>query len=692
MARGYANQLAFRRIIPLSKGGRNNDSKEVDTLLTGLNRSSERLQTLWFTFLTLTVYLSISAWNTTDKMLFLESQLTLPLLNVPLPLVSFYILAPLSYMLIHFYMLLNLVLLARTAGVLEKCIEKIVTGDPHGDEIVRAKVENILFLQILVGDRSEREGVNSIYLNAIAFLTIVVTPVLLLMMFQANFLPYHNEIVSWIHRSIIFIDLILICLLWPAYMNNWGRYKAPTLRIRGITSTLATTFIVFWCLGLAVYPDEHLYVWRANLLRLFELNDSNLTAEKASIPRLIALLSPHNTLDLRGEDLINMATLNDIKDRNENHTYLQRWLPVLSLSGRDLTGANLDFTDIRHVDFSYATLNRVRMNLSLVSQSNFRGASLKEASLVGAQVQRVAFSGTAMQNSNFWRADLRGSGLVDVDLSQANLEGAQLQGANVFRSILTASSLRNANMEGTLFRNSHLEGVFFDGSTIDGAVFDEIDLHASSFRKAKLKNTLIKNVIVWNSDLHESVDQSSRVSRAVNLPLKHCRIDDRYIEQVLDRYGCEWSEADDMILRSKIVGRLIYAENAKPSKSARKSVKLTLALDRNRQSQIWEELDRNSPTADKFDQILADAWIRIGCASNVPYVIRSFTEFMHLPDEIDTDYNSGRYGYDVVRKYTPFSDAHTTMPKLAKAYLDKGCSGNRDLYEFTIRFLRTLAD
>jgi hypothetical protein len=77
------------------------ETKELDALVSALNRSAERLQTLWFSFLAVTVYFAIAALTTTHRMLLLEEGQTLPLVNVKLPLLPFYIIAPAFYVLIH---------------------------------------------------------------------------------------------------------------------------------------------------------------------------------------------------------------------------------------------------------------------------------------------------------------------------------------------------------------------------------------------------------------------------------------------------------------------------------------------------------------------------------------------------------------------------------------------------------------
>jgi hypothetical protein len=45
--------------------------EEIDALAAAMGRSAERLQTLWFTFLAVTLYFAISAFTTTHRMLLL---------------------------------------------------------------------------------------------------------------------------------------------------------------------------------------------------------------------------------------------------------------------------------------------------------------------------------------------------------------------------------------------------------------------------------------------------------------------------------------------------------------------------------------------------------------------------------------------------------------------------------------------
>jgi len=133
------------------------DTYDAEALVAALNHSAERVQTLWFSFLTFMLYLTITVATTTHRMLFLEAPLKLPLLNIPVPLLAFYFVTPIILVIFHFYLLLNLVLLARTAKSFEDALLYATRNDEEARETFRMRVENTIFAQLLVGGRLERQ-------------------------------------------------------------------------------------------------------------------------------------------------------------------------------------------------------------------------------------------------------------------------------------------------------------------------------------------------------------------------------------------------------------------------------------------------------------------------------------------------------------------------------------------------------
>jgi hypothetical protein len=202
------------------------DTKDLDALLGSLNSSAERFQTLWFSFLGLTLYLAIAALATTHRNLLLGEPQTLPILNIKVELLPFYVIAPLLYLVFHFYLLMMLVLLARTAAEFDKLLRTTLTEEADRERY-RARVENALFLQLLVGMKGERSGLNALLLGLIALITIALAPLATLVLMQMMFLPYHHFRITWWHRGIVVADFVLIVVMTYRCFFPRGARKAP---------------------------------------------------------------------------------------------------------------------------------------------------------------------------------------------------------------------------------------------------------------------------------------------------------------------------------------------------------------------------------------------------------------------------------------------------------------------------------
>jgi hypothetical protein len=165
MERGRApRQLARAKSGGSDSDTNEPDTKEVEALADALNHSAELVQTLWFKFLYFMVALVVVIGTTTHRTLFLESPLKLPPLpdipiplplpDIPLLLLAFYIVTPVIFVIVHFYVLLNLVLLAGTARTFEDAGAR-VSEDGEAREKSHAH-RNTLFVRLLVGGRRER--------------------------------------------------------------------------------------------------------------------------------------------------------------------------------------------------------------------------------------------------------------------------------------------------------------------------------------------------------------------------------------------------------------------------------------------------------------------------------------------------------------------------------------------------------
>src|SRR5215469_16907826 len=91
------------------------DAKDLGELQKALNEAAGKASVLWTTFITFQLYLAIAFGSVTHRDLFLATPIKLPLLNVDLPVVGFFFVAPMVLLIFHFYVFLQLLGLASKA-------------------------------------------------------------------------------------------------------------------------------------------------------------------------------------------------------------------------------------------------------------------------------------------------------------------------------------------------------------------------------------------------------------------------------------------------------------------------------------------------------------------------------------------------------------------------------------------------
>ncbi|HZZ63695.1 MAG TPA: hypothetical protein VFE63_21450 [Roseiarcus sp.] len=138
-------------------------------------------------------YLAVAAGAVTHKDLFFEKPVKLPFLNIELPLLAFFFLAPLLFLVVHAYTLVHLVMLTDKAKRYHQALYEQISNDKTLPEDVRERNEAVrealrrqlpsnLFVQFLAGPKDVRDSLFGYLLRAIAWVTLVVAPVLLLLM------------------------------------------------------------------------------------------------------------------------------------------------------------------------------------------------------------------------------------------------------------------------------------------------------------------------------------------------------------------------------------------------------------------------------------------------------------------------------------------------------------------------------
>ncbi len=502
---------------------------------------------LWLSYLFVLFYLAVAGGAVTHADLFLEKPVKLPFLNVELPLLAFFFVAPILFLFVHAYTLVHLVFLTDKAKRFDQALSAQIgddsaattyAGDPRIKAIagVRGQLPSNIFIQFLAGPRDRRAGSFGWLLRLIAWSTLAVAPILLLLLFQLQFLPFHNNWITWTHRLALTIDLALIWWLWRKIIEG-REMVAPRPRAarwwRGLGAFLTGCCVLF-SLVVATFPGE----WQDSLPsleifpkmvksrarsepeaasfrnRIASYIDWVWSSEKVSLRDWIfssrvdevtrrRVLPISNTLVLTGFNIYEGLNIDDpdkVKGRN--------W--VFRARGRDLKGAIFDLAILPKVDFKGAKLEAARLESTDLPDTRLDDAELQGASLARSRLRGASLSAARLEGASLSDAELQGASLAGAQLQGASLVGAKLQGARLDCEALgdlgemcvqlQGASLQYAQLQGASLANAQLQGASLEGAQLQGASLEGAQLQGASLQAAVLDVTDLSTAWLWRTN------------------------------------------------------------------------------------------------------------------------------------------------------------------------------------------------
>jgi uncharacterized protein YjbI with pentapeptide repeats len=479
---------------------------------------------LWLSYLFLMFYFAVAAGAITHVDLLLENAVKLPFLNVELPLLGFFSVAPVLFIVVHTYTLVHFVLLGRKASLFHERLYSLFPKAADGSAVdvrnkvvregLRAQLPSNVFVQLLAGPSDIRANSFGLLLRVISFCTLAIAPILVLLLFQVQFLPYHDAYVTWISRISILVDVSLLWWLWPKISS---RRPAPTgahLKIRAFSAAAASSLLVLtFSFSVASFPGERadaslptvniiptawkppslstLSSWQAfsrwiDSLSLVSVHKLLFAGPIDDVTRRRSSLFS-NTLVLTNFDVYNALKIDDPnkigwKDR------------ILTLRGRHLEGAIFDDAKLLKTDLSFAFLEHASFSGAIMPGVDLRGAHLDGASLLttnlkGADLTSANLLGASIVLSHFEGASLLSANLIGAAVVESYFSGAILDDAD-FRGAIdqladndnvgpnfTGASLKQTDFQGALLINTNfgaadLSGAYFWRSDLDGSKFD----------------------------------------------------------------------------------------------------------------------------------------------------------------------------------------------------------------------------
>jgi uncharacterized protein YjbI with pentapeptide repeats len=502
------------------------DPFDVEALESAVNDSATRVSAIWISFLIFSLYLLIAATTVTQRQLLLADPIKLPVLNIDLPLWGFFFLAPILFVILHIYVLLQVLLLGRTTAAYNAAVARVQLS-PEENISVRQRLANTLFAQIFAGSPREREGFIGALLRAMVWITLAIAPILILLAFQFSFLAYHSHIATWTHRFLILVELAAFFLIWPLALDAQKEFQWPKvgadlrhlgalcwrafgpkeqrreewlwLRQRAAPLTASLLFI-FVSLAIATFPGEPY----ANLLTLKSPFSVQCNSWFAGQFGLISF--PFDRLILQKANVVE-----DKKFRQILQNASERGLPpsaserTQNFSGRDLNCSDLSLADLRRVDLTGAHLIG-----AMLFETDLRGATLEYAQLQGANLE-----GAQLQVADLYSAQLQGADLGATQLQGADLGAAELKGASLSMAMLQGANLSSANLQGATFNYwaqfhgaqlqgadlgyANLQGTDLDNAQLQGANMGDAELQGASLNNTNLDYAWLNGVETWRA-------------------------------------------------------------------------------------------------------------------------------------------------------------------------------------------------
>ena len=505
------------------------------SLLDAVNRSSGDAHTAWVIFLGLMSYFIIAVAGISHKDLLLNTHVPLPIVQVKIELTRFFLFAPVVLVLIHLGVIMQHVLLARKAIEFDIALRSLEATRRRSHPL-RLELHNFFFVQGVAGP--DRSFIMTVFLQGMAWLTLVMLPVILILYIQVVFLPYHSVGITWAHRIALGADIFMLITMGVFLLRAetsffralWRTGRSHPLSV--IVTTVVLTLVSIFSFFVATVPGEFLdrvarslpgvekhakasgdgayligyvmpFLGKSEDGSLFGIFHKNLYVTDVDLVEDRKVTKDEPTIILRNRDL-RFARL----DRSDLH---QADLTGANLEGAWLVGADLrgarltcksvamlqntgdrraaGCTRARGADFTRARLDDAIMT----------GIDLERATLEEASLRRARLTDSRLSRANFTSAHLEGADLASSEIHLTNFLLASMQGADLTGAKLYFADLTGAGLQGAILHHAHLIGANLLSAKLGGAMFKDTRLYGSDLTGADATATDFRDSLIWET-------------------------------------------------------------------------------------------------------------------------------------------------------------------------------------------------
>ena len=183
-----------------------------------------------------------------------------------------------------------------------------------------------------------------------------------------------------------------------------------------------------------------------------------------------------------------------------------------NLIGVDLTGACLDYADLREANLSDAKLGyfsdkneperpyRCSLRAVNLAEANLKNTEFRKANLENATLEKANLEGANLSEANLGNAKLNGAKLNDADLTKAKLINTKFGKATLYKAVLCEAKLSGSSWLKADLRKSDLRKTSLNSaSTLREAYYDEETRFPDGFEPKNQK-------MVFRTEDYEYID------------------------------------------------------------------------------------------------------------------------------------------------------------------------------------------
>jgi uncharacterized protein YjbI with pentapeptide repeats len=501
--------------------------KYLASLIIAVNDGGKAAQAGALFFALVGIYLLATAFSATDEDLLLGRTLTISQIGATLPVTFSFAIAPLVFVFLHIYTLVRYHMLA--TNIRQFLTELSLTVPSERDrERCRHLLANVEFIQALVVRPGSPQY--SPMWRWLVWIMLAAFPVCVLLLVQINALRYQSDFITWVQRSALLIDLIV--LIWFFHRNPLREFslqgRLPLMRRWVRLCWLPAALIFLNLLYLNVVPVE------ANVAMVrYERPPEQIQKFPAD--------ALHQPLDVVLCPSLNWGCRYLRVDHRTliNRTYDDKAINILRSGGNTADALKaIDGVVLRNRSLRFASLEAISLFAADLTNSDLRKANLARANLQGAQLRwaklqdaelsiaRLTFAqllGAELQRAHLYMTQLQGADLSAARLQGASLSGAQLQGANLLSAQLQGARLTGAQLEAAFMHDARLEGANLFWARLQGADLSQAWLQGADLSEARLQGALLGGAQLQGADLIRARLWRANFDAKTNLSLADLR-------------------------------------------------------------------------------------------------------------------------------------------------------------------------